>query len=187
MIVCAGKSETFEFAYPIGIGMVVSAINLTQLCLLDKPDYLLFVGSAGSYGKHKIFDVVSSSGAANVELSLLQGKSYAPIDNVIVSEFEGVSHETIVNSSNYITTDFALAQQFERHKIGLENMEFFSVMRVAQEFNIPAAGVFIVTNYCNEEAHNDFIKNHKLAVEKLDAYVREHLIRQKGIQKSNDD
>lgn len=180
MIVCAGKSESFEFAYPIGIGMVESAINLTQLCLLDKPDYLLFVGSAGSYGEYQMFDIVQSSGAANVELSFLQNKSYAPIDNVIVSQFEGVSHETIVNSSNYITTDFTLAREFGPHKIGLENMEFFSVLRVAQEFNIPAAGVFIVTNMCDKKAHEDFVNNHKEAISKLDSYVRENLLKKKN-------
>lgn len=179
MILCAGKSESFEYAYPIGIGMVESAINLTQLCLLDKPDYLLFIGSAGSYGDHQIFDIIQSNGASNVELSFLQNKSYAPIDNVIVSQFEGVSHETIVNSSNYITTDFVLAQEYKKHKIGLENMEFFSVLRVAQEFNIPAAGIFIVTNRCDENAHDDFLKNHKEAIAKLDSYVRNNLLKKK--------
>lgn len=180
MIVCAGKSESFEYAYPVGIGMVESAMNLTQLCLLDKPNYLLFVGSAGSYGEYKPFDIVQSNGAANVELSFLQNKSYAPIDNVIVSQFEGVSHETIVNTSNYITTDFELAQEFGKHKIGIENMEFFSVLRVAQEFNIPAAGIFIVTNMCDENAHEDFVKNHKEAITKLDAYLREHIVKKKN-------
>lgn len=179
MIVCAGKSESFEFAYPIGIGMVVSAINLTQLCLLDKPNYLLFVGSAGSYGDHKLFDIVQSTGAANVELSFLQGKSYPPIDNVIISQFDGVSHETIVNSSNYITTDFHLAGEFKKHQIGLENMEFFSVMQVAQEFNIPAAGIFIVTNYCDANAHEDFTKNHKESIRLLDEYMRKNFVKEK--------
>jgi len=173
MIVCAGKTESFEFAYPIGIGMIESAINLTQLCLLDKPEYLLFVGSAGTYGDHAIFDIVESCGASNIELSFLQHKSYAPIDNVIISHFNNVSHETIVNSSNYITTDFELAQEFKQHKIGLENMEFFSVLRVAQEFNIQAAGIFVVTNRCDKNAHEDFIKNHKKAIEKIDTYLKE--------------
>jgi len=180
MIVCAGKSESFEYAYPIGIGMIESAINLTQLCLLDKPEYLLFVGSAGSYGEYDIFDIVQSNGAANVELSFLQNKSYAPIDNVIVSQFEGVSHETIVNTSNYITIDFELAKEFGKHKISLENMEFFSVLRVAQEFNIPAAGIFVVTNYCNENAHDDFLHNHKEAIAKLDTYLRANIVKKKN-------
>lgn len=181
MIVCAGKSESFDFAYPIGIGLIESAINLTQLCLLDKPEYLVFVGSAGTYGEHNIFDIVESCGASNIELSFLQNKSYAPIDNVIISQFNDVSHETIVNSSNYITTDFELAQEFKKHKIGLENMEFFSVLRVAQEFNIPAAGIFVVTNRCDKNAHKDFIANHKKAIEILDGYIREKKLKKKTV------
>ena len=177
MIVCAGKNELFEFAYPIGIGMVVSAINLTQLCLLDKPKYLLFVGSAGTYGEHNIMDIVESTGASNVELPFIQQKSFTPVDNVVVSKFNGVSHETIVNSSNYITTDFELAKKYHSHKIGLENMEFFSVLRVAQEFDIPAAGVFVVTNRCDDNAHDDFLKNHKKAIAKLDVYIREKILK----------
>jgi len=57
MIICAGNNETFKFAEPMGVGLIDSAINLTRRCLFDKPDYLLFIGSAGSYGKHNIFDI----------------------------------------------------------------------------------------------------------------------------------
>ena len=42
MIVCAGKNETFDFASPIGVGLIESSINLTKLILFDKPDFLLF-------------------------------------------------------------------------------------------------------------------------------------------------
>ncbi|MDD4855510.1 MAG: purine-nucleoside phosphorylase, partial [Sulfuricurvum sp.] len=31
MIVCAGNNETFDFALPIGVGLVESAMNLTRL------------------------------------------------------------------------------------------------------------------------------------------------------------
>ena len=50
-------------------------------------------------------------------------------------------------------------------------MEFFSVLSVAKEFEIPVAGIFVVTNYTNENAHDDFIKNHKEAMEKLTNYL----------------
>jgi len=40
-------------------------------------------------------------------------------------------------------------------------MEFFSILSVAKEFEIPVAGIFVITNYTNENAHEDFIKNHK--------------------------
>jgi nucleoside phosphorylase len=177
MIVCAGNIENFSFATPIGIGLIESTINLTRLALFDKPDFLLFIGSAGSYGKYKPFDIIESSIASNIELSFLQNKSYTPLDNVLESYKDDVSRETskkekvIINSSNYISTDFELAKQYRKHNIELENMEFFSVLRVSQEFEIPVAGIFIVTNYCDKNAHNDFIKNHKDAKNLLSDYV----------------
>lgn len=171
MIICAGDIETFDFATPIGIGLINSAINLTRLCLFDKPDYLIFIGSAGSYGKYNIFDIVESRSGANIELSFLEDKSYTPLDNVLRTQNMTFKDETIVNSSNYITTDFELSKEFEQYNIGLENMEFFSVCSVAKEFEIPVAGILVVTNYTNQEAHQDFLKNHKEAMDKLINYL----------------
>jgi hypothetical protein len=34
MILCAGNNETFDFAIPIGVGLIDSAINLTRHCLV---------------------------------------------------------------------------------------------------------------------------------------------------------
>jgi len=171
MIICAGNNETFDFAHPVGVGLIETAMNLTRLCLFDKPEFLLFVGSAGSYGSHKILDVVESKTAANVELAFLQKKAYSPIDNVVSAQ-TGNRRDVIVNSSNYISTDAELCTRFLPLGIELENMEFFSVMRVAREFGIPAGGVFCVTNYCNENAHADFMANHAAAKAKLADYIR---------------
>ncbi len=171
MFICAGESETFEFAKPMGIGLIDTAINLTKLCLVSPPKFIFFVGSAGSYGEHNIFDIVESKTASNIENSFFNAKTYTPIDNV-VSTSDNVSRETIVNSSNYITTDESLSKHYLSNNIGIENMEFFAVLKVAQHFKIPAAGAFIVTNYCNANAHKDFIKNHKEAMSKLTEYIR---------------
>ena len=51
-------------------------------------------------------------------------------------------------------------------------MEFFSLCSVAKEFDIPIAGIFIVTNYTDKNAHQDFIKNHQEAMDKLVAYLK---------------
>lgn len=173
MIVCAGSFESFHFAYPIGIGLIESSINLTRLALFDKPDFIIFIGTAGSYGEYKIFDIVQSRGASQIELSFFDNKSYTPIDNVIVSEGLNVSHETLVNSSNYITTDSTYSKHFLKNGIGLENMEFFSVLKVAQEFEIPAGGIFIVTNYCDKDAHKCFKENHKKSMRMLEEYIKD--------------
>ncbi|KIM11979.1 MAG: purine nucleoside phosphorylase [Sulfuricurvum sp. PC08-66] len=175
MIVCAGNNELFEFATPMGVGMVDMAMHLTRACMLNPPEFLLFVGSAGSYGGYAIFDVVQSMQAAHIELSFLDRHSYTPIDNVISAEAKGVSHETIVNSSNYITTDASYGTKMQALGIGLENMEFFAFLRVAQEFGIPAGGVFVVTNYTNAQAHEDFKRHHKEALDTLSHYLYERM------------
>jgi nucleoside phosphorylase len=173
MIICTGKNEMFPFALPIGIGLCESSINLTRLAIFNKPDFILFIGSAGSYGIYNIFDIVESSSASNIELSFLRNDSYTPLDNVIKSEnIKSIDNDTIVNSSNYISTNKKLCNEFKNYGIGLENMEFFSVIKVAKEFNIEVAGIFIVTNYTNKDAHKDFMLNHKKAMSKLVDYLK---------------
>ena len=113
MIICAGRNETFAFAHPIGVGLIESAINLTRMCLFDKPDFLLFVGSAGSYGEHQIFDIVESKRASNIELGFLTQSAYTPLDNVLESENKFARNDTIVNSSNYISTNEELCKEFK--------------------------------------------------------------------------
>ncbi|SFV75890.1 Purine nucleoside phosphorylase [hydrothermal vent metagenome] len=174
MIICAGNNETFDFAQPMGVGLVEVAMNLTQYCLFDKPDFLLFVGSAGSYGEANIFDIIESKTASNIELAFLTNDAYTPLDNVI-STNTTQKKDIIVNSSNYISTNEKLTKKFLSFGIGIENMEFFSVLRVAQEFNIPAGGVFCVTNYTNENAHQDFLKNHQKAKELLTLHVKRRI------------
>lgn len=171
MILCAGNNETFDFATPIGVGLIDSAINLTRHCLVHKPEFLLFVGSAGSYGEYKIHDIVESKTAANIELGFLDKSAYTPIDNVISAQTEKLK-DVIVNSSNYITTSEKAMESMRTLGMGIENMEFFTVMRVAQVFGIPAGGVFCVTNFCDANAHRDFVANHGFAKVLLRDYLK---------------
>lgn len=174
MIICAGNNETFSFATPMGVGLIETAMNLTRLCLFDKPEFLLFVGTAGSYGEKKIFDIVESKTAANIELAFLSNDAYTPLDNVVTTNTTN-KKDIVVNSSNYISTNDTLAKNFLKFGVGVENMEFFSVLRVAQEFNIPAGGVFCITNYTNKQAHEDFLKNHDKAKELLHEHVKKRI------------
>ncbi|CUU40959.1 MULTISPECIES: purine-nucleoside phosphorylase [Helicobacter] len=190
MIVCAGNGEYFSFAKSIGIGLCESAIGLTQVCLRESVDSIIFVGSAGAYSKDIcIGDICLADNATQIELGFLEDKAYTPLDNHIQSGVlneKYVSYETyknlatykkvIVNSSNYITTDEAMALRFANANIALENMEFFAVMRVAQYFHLPCAGVFCVSNHCHKNAHNEFLSNHQMVKEKIMA--ESHFIQQ---------
>jgi nucleoside phosphorylase len=175
MIICAGNNETFDFAQPMGVGLIETAMNLTRLCLFDKPEFLLFIGSAGSYGDHNIFEIIESKTASNIELGFLNSDAYTPLDNVVSANTNKNVKDVIVNSSNYISTNYELTKKFLNLGVGIENMEFFSVLKIAQEFNIPAGGVFCITNYTNKTAHEDFVKNHKKAKELLSMHVKNRI------------
>ena len=194
MFICA-RGENFSFAKDIGVGLVESAIELTALILRENPQFLIFIGSAGAYDKSvNLFDIFISNSATQIESSFSKDESYTPLDNKI----EIVSYETlqnqmadsskdssvnlnaildsynfaIVNSSNYICTDEIFAEKMSRAGIVLENMEFFAVLKTADYFKIPALGIFCVTNYCDKNAHNDFLANHKEAQRLLESHAR---------------
>jgi nucleoside phosphorylase len=173
MFVCAGESESFDFAVPIGIGLVDVAINLTKICIENRPESITFIGSSGSYGRVEIFDIVKSRSAVNLENSYFLSGSYSPIDNSVI--IDDIDYGVIVNSSNYITTNSKVSREYILNGIDIENMEFYSVLKVANMFNIPAEGIFIVTNYCDENAHKDFLENHKKAMELLIKYIEREL------------
>ena len=167
-IISSGNKEIFPFATPIGVGLIESAINLTRLCLFDKPDLIIFIGSAGSYGRLNVFDIFESFSASNIEHCFLKNECYTPIDNII-----SLKKSIIVNSSNYITTEKTVSKAYLKLNIDAENMEFFSILKVAKEFNIFAKGIIVVTNYCNENAHQEYLKNITQAKEKLINYLIE--------------
>ncbi len=176
-ILSAGNNEIFDFATPIGVGLIESSINLTKLILEEKPKSLLFIGTAGSYGNFKPFDVVYSYNATNIETGFFSNTCYTPIDNKVTVERLNVSCETtnnnyaLVNSSNYITTNKQISKEFLKLDMELENMEFYTILTIAKKFNLPALGLFVVTNYCDEFAHDNFKINHKKAKELLTLHV----------------
>ena len=171
MIVCAGRTELFKFATTIGVGLIESAYNLSRILKDNKPDKLLFIGSCGSYGRLGMLESFYSESAFQVEHSLLSDKAYTPIENKII---KNVSHETMVNSSNYITVDKEVSYKFLEFGADAENMEFYSVLWAAKEAGVEAKGFFVVTNYCFENAREEYAANLKAATEIIyDRYEKE--------------
>ncbi len=172
MIVCAGKSENIKGAIPIGVGLLESVINLNNLIKKHKPNEILFVGSAGSYGGYKIYDKVISYCASQVEISSLLNISYTPLTDLKICNVS-CETKTIVNCSNYITSDKKYSKLFLENGYDLENMEFYSVAYIAKKYKLPFRGVFVITNYCDENAHKDFLNNHKEAIKILERVVED--------------
>ncbi|MDR1614644.1 MAG: purine-nucleoside phosphorylase [Campylobacteraceae bacterium] len=171
MIVSAGLGETFPFAVPVGVGLINASINLTRILIKKHPKNILFIGTAGSYGKYKEFQLLTANRAINIEIGFLQNLSYSPIFGEIRGDEEnvprGTSQKIIVNSSNFITADANQAKLFLEYGLGIENMEFFAILKTAEKFNIPALGLFCITNYCDKDAHENFFKNQRKAKELL--------------------
>ena len=135
------------------------------------PSEIIFIGSAGLYKDGEVFEIYESSVAANIEISSLENKSYSPIEGEIASVVPRGTCK--VNSSNFITADQNLAHELFNRGYFLENMEFFAVLKVAQKFLIPAYGIFVATNFCDKNAHADFIKNHEQAKKELENYLKQ--------------
>ena len=135
------------------------------------PSEIIFVGSAGLYKDGEVFEIYESSVAANIEISSLENKSYSPIESEIASVVPRGTYK--VNSSNFITTDQNLSHKLFARGYFLENMEFFAVLKVAKKFQIPAYGIFVATNFCDKNAHADFIKNHEQAKKELEKYLKQ--------------
>lgn len=167
MIICAGNMESFDFATSIGIGMIQSAINLTRILCKNRTEEIIFIGSCGLYKNGKILEIYETTKAKNLEISALLDLSYSPL------EFLNVSRETnLTNSSNFITTDKNLSYKFSDLGFFMENMEIYSVLEVAKTFNIPAKGILCATNFCDINAHNDFLKNYRKSKENLEKYLK---------------
>ncbi|MEY4504309.1 MAG: hypothetical protein RL154_602 [Pseudomonadota bacterium] len=168
MILCAGRTEQFGFAKPIGVGLVESAIGTTLLAQNQK-EPLIFIGTAGTYNE----DFLPIGSLCFIKKALqfeLRGET--PIEQIVeVKVPEIVSHETIYticNSSSYITTARNDAQKFFKHGAHIENMELFSIFSVAQKFNLEAVGILYITNICNQFARKDYIKNLPIALKALE-------------------
>ncbi|EOG8474866.1 purine-nucleoside phosphorylase [Campylobacter upsaliensis] len=168
MIICAGGNENFPFAKAIGIGLIESAINLTRICLEFQPKELIFIGTCGLYERGEILQIYESSHAFNIEFSKLNN-FYSPAKTELCLEKSAYK----INSSNYICADQNAALKLANLGLDIENMEAFSVLSVAKNFNINAKCFLCATNFCDENAHQDFMKNHQKAKEKLEEFLKQ--------------
>lgn len=112
--------------------------------------------------------------------------NFATQDSKILNH---VSHETqhfitpkilsqlphaIVNSSNYITNTHKFNNAFLRAGIRAENMEFFAILNVARFFNVPAIGLFCISNFVCENAHTQFLQHHAATKQNLSNFIRKN-------------
>ena len=118
-----------------------------------------------------LLEIYETRHAFNVEASRILGDFYSPA----VWEINlNVSYETKkCNSSNYICADERVAARFAAMGLELENMEAFAVLSVAAKFGVDAVCFLCATNFCDSQAHQNFIKNHAQAKKNLENFLQE--------------
>lgn len=168
LFVCAGGAESFKNTFNCGIGLVNASINLSKFLSTKKqlPKKLVFIGTCGLYDiKKELFSVIISKTATNIEISALLNMSYSPIINAQNPQ------NCAINSSNFITKDLSIAKKFHKLNLVAENMEFYAICEVAKAFNLECEGIFCATNYCQSNAHEQFLAGHKRAIEILKNFI----------------
>lgn len=177
LFVSAGRMETFDFATPIGVGMINAAINLSKILAHKKYEKIIFLGSCGVYDEDlplkRLF-------LANTFTQYEHPKSssfYSPIElEIIINIPKSKLIQASVNSSNHICKDKLKAYKYKEAKCMLENMESFSVASCAKAYGCELGVLLCSTNYCDENAHENFMKNYKLSNEMLEDYARSCLL-----------
>ena len=160
LVISAGKNEIFDFALPMGVGLVDMAINLTKF--LQKRACIV----ADEKGIN----------LKNIDPHYL-AKIEAKFANLSNPELQNLSQNFSKNPERNLyqmPEKIVFVGSAGLYKDG-ENMEFYSVLKVAQIFKIPAYGIFVATNFCNKNAHTDFIKNHAEAKKILTKYIKENM------------
>ena len=118
-----------------------------------------------------LLEIYETRHAFNVEASSFLGDFYSPAACEINLN---VSYETKkCNSSNYICTDEKVAARFAAMGLELENMEAFAVLSVAAKFGVEAVCFLCATNFCDSQAHQNFIKNQAQAKKNLENFLQE--------------
>jgi len=175
VFVCAGRTEVFEFAKSVGVGMVEAALGVAEILRESKFDEVVFVGTCGLYDKRdellKIYEVFK---VENLEMSGVLSLAYSPLFEMTekiksVIKTPNVSRETF-NSSNFITTDAKTAQKFSSFFVG-ENMELYGVKVACERAGVAWRGILCATNYCDQNAHKNYVKNIKEAKKRLEKYI----------------
>ncbi|MEO1942440.1 MAG: hypothetical protein ABGW77_06065 [Campylobacterales bacterium] len=175
LLLSAGRSEIIPGTVPVGVGFLEAGLQLARLLERGEWDEVLFLGTAGSYGKVPPFWLIESWVGVQWEVGWVEGKGYSPIELKVASprpksrlklpplpKVEGV-----LNSSHYITTDWRVGQKFLKLGAIGESMEHFGIIRVGTLTQIPVRGLYLVTNYTDSEAHLSYRRNLPKALEIL--------------------
>jgi futalosine hydrolase len=168
---------------PVGIGAIDAAVGAAGAIVRARPARVLFVGTAGFYGREK--DARQAIGTAVVageilcmSTAALKGEAYLPGPMVVqvptsrslqsaLAGGRAVDHRDLsrdVACPLAITRSAALGRRIaEATGATLENLEAFAVARAAAAAGVPFAAVLGVANRVGPTGHDEWQRHHRAA------------------------
>jgi len=164
---------------PVGIGAIDAAVGAAGAIARARPARVLFVGTAGIYGREKearqaIGRAVVAGEIVCMSTAALKGEAYLP-GPMVVQVPTSRSLQTAlaggrageprdVASPLAITRSVALARRIaEATGATLENLEAFAVARAAAAAGVPFAAVLGVANRVGPTGHEEWQRHHRAA------------------------
>jgi len=168
---------------PVGIGAIDAAVGAAGAIARVRPARMLFVGTAGIYGREKRARQAIGTAAVAGEIlcmstAALKGEAYLPgpmvvqvptsrsLQTALAGARAGHSRDLPrdVASPLAITRSATLGRRIaEATGATLENLEVFSVARAAAAAGVPFAAVLGVANRVGPTGHEEWQRHHRAA------------------------
>ena len=166
----AGQDFTVSF-HKSGVGMLISAVSLTQLVLQEKPDLVIQAGIAGTFNTNAALglvtaiqeDALGDTGVEeggiwkdvfdlNLEKRDSQPFSYGRLPNIYFEKYNLLNLPAVMAITvNEITTKpERTALLIEKYSPYIESMEGAALHYVCGKFNIPYIQIRAISNYIGE-------------------------------------
>jgi futalosine hydrolase len=164
---------------PVGIGAIDAAVGAAGAIARVRPDRVIFVGTAGIYGRQKeagqaIGTAVVAGELLCMSTAALKGEAYLP-GPMVVQVPTSRSLRTALSAGRAerprdvacplaITRSAALGRRIaEATGATLENLEAFAVARAAAVAGVPFGAVLGIANRVGPTGHEEWQRHHRAA------------------------
>ena len=149
----------------LGVGPLAAATAASRFIGTERPEAMVFVGSAGAYSSGPEVGTVVVSGALGLaSTAVALGLGYQPRPSELLRADAGLVAATGLGLSRVltvaaITTDEALAARFSADW-EVEHMEAYAVAFACAEAGVPFAAILGIANRVGPDAHAEWLRNH---------------------------
>lgn len=163
LLVAAAREELGDLdGEVVGVGPVVAAARAAAILVQRKPDFVVMVGTAGSYaGGPPVGIAVAASRVALSYGVAAMGLGYVPRPPAPVACDEGLLRRLdvprhAVLTTGAITTDVDLASRIA-DDYTVEHLEAFGVAVACQQQGVPFVAVLGISNTVGPDAHTQWL------------------------------